>query len=480
MGDDPEAAADVLGLHFAHGGDPSRAWRYARIAGDRARGAFANIEAGVHYERALDAAQQDPEVPDAETAAVWTSLGEVQELAGLYRDALESLAHAMGLERDVHGRARLRLQRAQVLQRTGAFRTALREASAGSKLIEVEQGDEAAKLRVQLLAFRAFVRQAQQRPVEALRQAQQVIAAARTIDERGSLAGAYAVLDWAHLMLGRPSDPTLLPQALSIYEELGDLTSQASALNNLGGRAFFAGDWAGAADLYQRARAVYLRSGDVVRAATAGANAGEILVAQERIDEAAEVLRESARTLRTGGRIEEAAFAETHLARTVAARGDVANAERMLRDALTELHALGSPMIALMTAVHVADVRLKQNDPAGALETLVAAEAAAGDDAAILAPSTAHVRALALAELGRLDEASDVVTDAIVVATDQGLVYERAMLVLAEAQIAARAGAEADAARIGSALADLRRLGVPTRPAVASSDRASTRGASEA
>jgi len=279
-----------------------------------------------------------------------------------------------------------------------------------------------------------------------------------------SLAGAYTVLDWAHLMLGRPSDPTFLPQALSFYEELGDLTSQASTLNNLGARAFFAGDWAGAAELYQRARAVYLRSGDVVRAATAGANAGEILVAQGRLDDAAEILRDSARTLRTAGVIEEAAFAETHLARTVAARGGLDEAEQLLERALGELQSLGSVMIALVTATHVADVRLARGDAAGALDVLGAAEQAAGDEAAILAPTTAHVRARALVELGRLEEASGIVSKAIDVALEQGQVFEHALLVLAEADVARRTGAETDASRVGSALAELRRLGVPTRP----------------
>jgi class 3 adenylate cyclase/tetratricopeptide (TPR) repeat protein len=463
-GDDADAAADVLGLHFALGGEAARAWRYARIAGDRARNAYANIEAAVHYERALEAARQEADVPDADRAAVWTSLGEVQHLAGLYRDALESFARAMSLEAATTRRAELRLKRAQVLQRTGAFRTALREASAGSSLVAAERSDVAASLRIQLLAFRAFVRQAQQRPLDALRQAQQVAVAAKEIDDQRALAGAYTVLDWAHLMLGRPSDATLLPQALAIYEQLGDLTSQASTLNNLGGRAFYAGEWAEAAELYQRARTVYLRSGDVVRAATAGANAGEILVAQGRMDEAADVLRSSARTLRAAGRTEEAAFAEAHLARTIAAVGDLAEAEQLLCGTLAELQGLGAPMIALITAVHLADVIRMKGDPTRALDVLGGAESAAGAEAAILAPSTANVRALILADLGRLDEAARVVDEGIGVAEQQALVYERAQLVLTQALLLERAESETDAGRVGSALADLRRLGVPTRP----------------
>ena len=207
----PEQPRTAPDLHFALGSETAKAWRYSRVAGDRARSAYANIEAGAHYERALDAARQDPDVPDADTGEVWTSLGFVQELAGLYRDALESLAHAMSLQPDEAGRAKLRLLRAQVLQRTSSFRSALREASTATKLIEADQGDHAQRLRVQLLAFRAFVRQAQQRPLEALRQAQLVVIEAREIDERAALAGAYGVLDWAHLMLGRPSDRRSCP-----------------------------------------------------------------------------------------------------------------------------------------------------------------------------------------------------------------------------------------------------------------------------
>jgi tetratricopeptide (TPR) repeat protein len=266
-------------------------------------------------------------------------------------------------------------------------------------------------------------------------------------------------------MLGRPSDPALLSNALALYEELDDLNSQGSTLNNLGGRAYYAGDWEEAADLYQRARTVYLRCGDVVRAAAAGANAGEILVAQGKLDEAATVLRDSARTLRTAGVMEEAVFAESHLARTVAARGDLQAGEQQLRDALAEFKALGSPMYGLMTAAHLADVQRRRGDPAGAIETLIEAEAAAGEGAAILAPQTAHARALSLAALGRIDEAASVVAAGIATAKEQGLVYEHALLVLAEDEIAGGTRSGTDADRVGSALADLRRLGVPTRPA---------------
>jgi class 3 adenylate cyclase/tetratricopeptide (TPR) repeat protein len=464
-GDNTDDAADVLGLHFSLGGETTKAWRYSRIAGDRAKDAYANIDAAAHYERALEAARQNAQVPAADVAALWIRLADVQELAGLYRDAVESLTHAMTLQgNDPEARADLHLKRAQVLQRTGSSRSALRELSVGTKLIDGRQTDRAATLRVQLLAFRALVRQAQQQPLEALRLADQVVVEAGKIAERNALASAYAVLDWADVMLGRPAGAAYLQQALTIYEELGDLTNQASSLNNLGARAFFGGDWAEAADLYERARAVFLRSGDLVRAAAAGANAGEILVAQGRLDDAAEVLRDSARTLRTAGVLEEAAFAETHLARTVAARGDLPTAVRMLREALGELQALGSPMMALMTAVHLADAQLRQGDPAGALDTLAAAETEAGEGAAILAPSTAHVRSLALAELERFEEATEVVSKAIDIARQQGLAFEHAVLVLAESAIARRTGAQTDTGRVETALADLRRLGVPTRP----------------
>ena len=55
-----EDNVDALALHFSRAGDAARTWRYARIAADRARNSYANVDAARYYEMALAAAKRLP------------------------------------------------------------------------------------------------------------------------------------------------------------------------------------------------------------------------------------------------------------------------------------------------------------------------------------------------------------------------------------------------------------------------------------
>ena len=61
-GDDTDSVADLLALHYSLAQEYEPTWRYARMAGDDARDAYANVDAAVQYERALAAARRLPEV----------------------------------------------------------------------------------------------------------------------------------------------------------------------------------------------------------------------------------------------------------------------------------------------------------------------------------------------------------------------------------------------------------------------------------
>ena len=52
-GDRADEEAALLSLHFAEAGDHERGWRYAVIAGRRAKEGFANIVAAELFDRAL-------------------------------------------------------------------------------------------------------------------------------------------------------------------------------------------------------------------------------------------------------------------------------------------------------------------------------------------------------------------------------------------------------------------------------------------
>jgi cephalosporin-C deacetylase-like acetyl esterase len=81
-----------------------------------------------------------------------------------------------------------------------------------------------------------------------------------------SLAGAYLMLHVVKTMLGSPDRASFSGLALPLFEELGDLSGQAGALNNLGIEAYYDGDWPKAADLYERVWVSLAKRGFVVLA----------------------------------------------------------------------------------------------------------------------------------------------------------------------------------------------------------------------
>ena len=105
--------------------------------------------------------------------------------------------------------------------------------------------------------------------------ARRAVAEAERADERFALAQAYSVIDWALIVLGRAGEAVFATRALAIFEELGDLSRQAAALNNLGAAAYFGGDWTGAISFYERSTEASRRSGNEVQAALGAMNSWE-------------------------------------------------------------------------------------------------------------------------------------------------------------------------------------------------------------
>ena len=150
-GDNPEDAAELLSLHYSYARRWLEAWTYSRVAGDRARGVYANLEAARFYERALVAVARVDGVDAIQPATVAMQLSEVREHAGLFTAALEALRRA----RRSSGKspvllAELHLRRAQVLIRTGSLASAYRETTRGYRLAERDAGEEAARVRARL------------------------------------------------------------------------------------------------------------------------------------------------------------------------------------------------------------------------------------------------------------------------------------------------------------------------------------------
>ena len=339
LGGDVESEAALVSLHFLHAHRFSEAWRYAGIAGERARAVYANAEAAVFFERALAAARRLPDLPRTDVAATWEQLGDVRERAGRYDHALRAFRNArrlLGAEPAFE--ARLLLKEAWIPERMGRYREAVRSIRKGLAVLEGVTGAEVGSQRAQLWAWYAAIRQAQGRNREAIASCETAIAQAQ---ESGSLlaeAHACFILDWAWVSIGRFDLATHSERALAIYVELGDLSAQATVLQNQGGFAYYQGRWDEAVALYERGREAYLRAGNEVDAAMSTCNVAEVLADQGYYDEAELQLRGALRLCRAAGYRVGIGFAKGLLGRVAARTSRWDEAREHFDAARAEVH----------------------------------------------------------------------------------------------------------------------------------------------
>ena len=172
----PEDEAPALALHFFEAQRCDKAWHYSRLAGDRARSVAANVEAARFYERALAAEQRFRDVDDPERAAVWVALGAVREAAGLFDSSFDALRRATRLLRgNPVEQARVYALRTRARVRTGSYTNALRETSAGLRLVEGLESLDAIEARATLRAMRSQIFMLQARPREAIALAEMAV-----------------------------------------------------------------------------------------------------------------------------------------------------------------------------------------------------------------------------------------------------------------------------------------------------------------
>lgn len=441
VGADTDTVAESLSFHFFAGGDYERAWRYARVAGERARAEYANVEAGAHYRRALDAARRLVGIDTQEVRATWVLLGDVLEQAGLLEDALDAYRKASALTRDDPvERARMLLKRARARERAGAFVVALRELGAAERLLGELDGDVVERVRVAIMTLRAVVREGQERPHQALLEAHRAADVAVQVGERAQLAKAYAVLDYAYTALGEPERASYAPLVIEIYESIGEPDRAAPALGNYGAVAYVLGRWSEALDCYRRAEAAFVRMGDVVNAAITQSNIGELLINRGQLEEARTALTDAARTHRAVGFVDGALFDEVQLGRLLRSEGNVDAAAKLLEEVRDEAATLGLHGTALHASVHLAECCVDLGRPGEALAILADAERAAGEEAGMFSASVALVRTQARAATGDLEPAEWHARAAVDEARRAGMRYELGLALLLHADIAERLG----------------------------------------
>jgi class 3 adenylate cyclase/tetratricopeptide (TPR) repeat protein len=454
--------AELLSLHFSQAGDQDKTYRYSLLAGERAQATYATVEAASFYRRALEAAAQLDPPPDG-LVAVWESLGDVSELAGLYADAGEAYSHA----RELEDHPRLLLKEGIIRERFSEYPEALDWYERGLQSLDSLEPEEQRRMRFELSLAYAGVRVRQGDFAEGIEWCKRVIDEATRPVDLPALAHAYHLSHLAHMSLRNPERAAFRGLALPIYEELGDLLGQANALNNMGLDAMYEGRWQESLDLYERSKALRERIGDVVGAATITNNIAEIKSDQGYLSTAAELCDEAREVFENAGHRMATAVSLCNLGRVVARQGRVDEARRLLLDALADFLEIDSGSLVIEARARLAELSVLAGEPESAIaqadETLQAiAETKGGSVHHAL---VYRVRGYALLQLQRFDEADEALQMSLQLARDAEESYELALTLDALARLAEQRG-EDGSAEATEAKTLLARLGVVSTPEV--------------
>jgi len=352
----PEEQSELLSLHYSAAEWHQPAWRFSRLAGDRASRVYANADAAGFYRRALDAAAYLNDVPGTDVAMVAEALGDSAELASDYDAARQAFAKARQISPAAADRARLLRKTGVIHERLGGYQQALRCYTRGRGLVP-EGAEPAGSERSDLAIAYAGVRYRQGHLRDCLHWAETAATEAKAADHRPGLAHALYLQDLALSDMAEPSGQQAI-KALKIYEELGDLVSQGHVLNNLGVNAYYLGQWVEALDYYRRSAAVRERAGDVNNVATQENNIAEILSDQGHFDEARRRLQSANTTWRSTGYHLGVALTLSNLGRLAARSGQPDEAAGLLAEALDRFQRIGASALRVEAEVRHAEALL--------------------------------------------------------------------------------------------------------------------------
>ncbi len=447
LADNADEQAARLSVHFVLAGEHAKAWRYSRMAADRALERAAYADAASLYRRALDAGRRLEIPPDA-LSAVWESLAEARVRTGELEQAVTALTTARRLVADDGVRtARLLWQHARIAERVGNVRQTVRWSGRALRALDDRDGVAAAASRSHVIATLAAARQRQGRSVEAIRLAHRAIADGEAAGEELAVGHAFQVLDWALVESGRAGQAGYSIRALEIFRRHGAADRESAVLNNMGGFAYRAGRWDDAVDLYRRGAEASARAGDVNYGAFADCNVGEVLSDQGRLDEAEPLLRRALQVWRGTEDDHGVAFVSTLLGRLYVRAGRTDEGVELLEDALARFRVLHVEVDAAFVEALLAEAALWAGRPQEALERARDLRGRLPDDAR-LEPLLHHVAGVALDRLDDVAAAREELEAAVASARTCELPFELVLGLDALEQLGRRDGTPSRGERI--------------------------------
>jgi tetratricopeptide (TPR) repeat protein len=396
---------ELLSFHFLNAGRYDRAFRYARTAGEQARGMYANTEATELFGRAIEAARRLPSgaAPRREVGLVLESLGDCWFVIGFTDAAADSYRQAHRHVRDdPYESARIVTKLATVDQRQRRFPQAMRRLRRELHALEALEGAPAHRARSALQRRYAISKINQGRVADAIAWGTAAVDEARLSGDPVALAPAYTTLHGIYLASGRDSYRTLGTLALQAYVEIDDLAGQAQCTNNLAVEALEDNRWVEAATMFRRAAELYRRLGDTDNEGVALCNHAEVLVNQGRHEEAAPLLGEAMAIARSVADDELIALVLRQQGR-VRARGADGGGVTLLAQARALFEELDAPDEAALTGASIAEATLLGGDFEGVLRQT--GQLLSDPSVADLEADLRALRGLALLRLGRTAEA---------------------------------------------------------------------------
>jgi tetratricopeptide (TPR) repeat protein len=283
----------------------------------------------------------------------------------------------------------------------------------------------------------AVCRVSQGKYADARRWAQRALGEAEEANEIDATAQAHLVLHTVDFFSASPEVEQHGIMALHLFEQLGDLSGQAHALNNLATRRSYAGQWPDALPMFARAAEAFRRIGDASNAANADYNRADVLVRQGRYDEALPLLEETLRVARAVGDEELVALVRREQGRARSRAGDSEAGLLLLDQARTQLAELGEPQEVVETDIATAEAHLLAGRPEEALALVtVAISAAASRHAVAFLPGAYRVQAAALLAIGAVERAHSAVAAGMGHSSPPDVAHERGFLLAVAARIA--------------------------------------------
>lgn len=428
-GDAPLEFAELLAVHWFNAACYDRAWEYLRAAGARARTDLAPYEASQFLERAVQCVRHLGPAERAARFEVEEELGLIYDTLARYDDAERCLRNARRHAPDASARARIRGHEGRIARSNKSLSTSLRRYR--TALTEVP--DDAHGVRAQLLVGVASVLERQGRHADKLPYLNEAVAAATKAADDSALAHAHLLLGNTLGDLGTGDAEPHLTTALVLFEQLEDRWGVASARNNLGVEAYYAGNWLTALDHYEAALAAFRLIGDEFSSAILLNNIGEIHSDQGEYERAESEFHE-ARRLWSGSDL-GVAFVTSNLGLLYSRTGQFDRALAEFEVARAGLVAVNAGGYLLELDVRVAEMVRRCGDAMLALESSRRILDGSGELQPTVRCQVLRTCGLAEQDRGRIDAALGWFDRAIELANEHSAVFERALTMLARSEL---------------------------------------------